>query len=210
MLAEGGQNAYRFSIAWTRILPDGTGRKSQEGIDFYHRVIDTCRKYHVEPLVTLYHYDLPESIYEAGGWENRNIVEQFLEYARICFEEYGQKVNYWVTINEPNYETLCCYGFGNYPPNVKDLGRRWRAMHHMLLASARAVAVFRELKLPGMVGLVSDSYPIAVLTDNEAHRKAAHMADLFFNLCVNDVCVKGAYPQDFVDQLKRMAMISLI
>ena len=72
MLAEGGQNAYRFSIAWTRILPDGTGRKSQEGIDFYHRVIDTCRKYHVEPLVTLYHYDLPESIYEAGGWENRN------------------------------------------------------------------------------------------------------------------------------------------
>ncbi len=171
MLAEGGQNAYRFSIAWTRILPDGTGRKSQEGIDFYHRVIDTCRKYHVEPLVTLYHYDLPESIYEAGGWENRNIVEQFLEYARICFEEYGQKVNYWVTINEPNYETLCCYGFGNYPPNVKDLGRRWRAMHHMLLASARAVAVFRELKLPGMVGLVSDSYPIAVLTDNEAHRK---------------------------------------
>lgn len=136
MLAEGGQNAYRFSIAWTRILPDGTGRKSQEGIDFYHRVIDTCRKYHVEPLVTLYHYDLPESIYEAGGWENRNIVEQFVEYARICFEEYGQKVNYWVTINEPNYETLCCYGFGNYPPNVKDLGRRWRAMHHMLLASA--------------------------------------------------------------------------
>ena len=138
MLAEGGQNAYRFSIAWTRILPDGTGRKSQEGIDFYHHVIDTCRKYHVEPLVTLYHYDLPESIYEAGGWENRNIVEQFVEYARICFEEYGQKVNYWVTINEPNYETLCCYGFGNYPPNVKDLGRRWRAMHHMLLASARA------------------------------------------------------------------------
>ena len=69
MLAEGGQNAYRFSIAWTRILPDGTGRKSQGGIDFYHRVIDTCRKYHVEPLVTLYHYDLPESIYEAGGWE---------------------------------------------------------------------------------------------------------------------------------------------
>ena len=203
MLAEGGQNAYRFSIAWTRILPDGTGRKSQEGIDFYHRVIDTCRKYHVEPLVTLYHYDLPESIYEAGGWENRNIVEQFVEYARICFEEYGQKVNYWVTINEPNYETLCCYGFGNYPPNVKDLSRRWRAMHHMLLASARAVAVFRELKLPGMVGLVSDSYPIAVLTDNEAHRKAAHMADLFFNLCVNDVCVKGAYPQDFVDQLKK-------
>lgn len=202
MLAEGGQNAYRFSIAWTRILPEGTGEKSREGIDFYNRLIDTCLRYQVEPLVTLYHYDLPQPLYEAGGWENRAIVDQYLAYAKICFEEFGDRVKYWITINEPNYETLCCYGFGNYPPNVQNLERRWRAMYHMMLGSARAVAAFREMRLPGMIGLVSDSYPIVAGEDTPEGRKAAHMADLFFNLSVNEVCVKGAYPKDFIQQLK--------
>ena len=202
MLAEGGQNAYRFSIAWTRILPTGTGKRNREGIDFYNRLIDTCLKYQVEPLVTLYHYDLPQPLFEAGGWENREIVEQYLEYARICFEEFGDRVNYWVTINEPNYETLCCYGYGNYPPNVQSLERRWKAMYHMMLASARAVALYRENGHQGMIGLVSDSYPIVAADHTAACTKAARKADLFFNLCVNDVCVKGAYPEDFLEQLK--------
>ena len=121
MLAEGNQNAYRFSIAWTRIIPNGVGEVSREGIDFYNRVIDTCRKYNVEPLVTLYHYDLPQPMFEQGGWENRVTVDAYEEYVKVCFKEFGDKVNYWATINEPNYETLCCYGFGNYPPNVKNL-----------------------------------------------------------------------------------------
>lgn len=202
MLAQGGQNAYRFSIAWTRILPQGTGERNLEGIAFYNRLIDTCLKYKVEPLVTLYHYDLPQPIFEAGGWENRDIVEQYFEYAKICFEEFGDRVKYWVTINEPNYETLCCYGFGNYPPNVKSLERRWRAMYHMMVASAKAVAFYREKGFDGMIGLVSDSYPIETLKDTPEYRKAAHMADLFFNLSVNEVCVHGNYPEEFVKQLK--------
>ena len=110
MLAEGNQNAYRFSIAWTRIIPNGVGKVSREGIDFYNRVIDTCRKYNVEPLVTLYHYDLPQPMFEQGGWENRATVDAYEEYVKVCFKEFGDKVNYWATINEPNYETLCCYG----------------------------------------------------------------------------------------------------
>lgn len=202
MLAEGGQNAYRFSIAWTRIIPQGTGEISQEGIDFYNRIIDTCLRYKVEPLVTLYHYDLPQPVFEAGGWENRRTVEQYLAYAKVCFEAFGDRVNYWATINEPNYETLCCYGYGNYPPNVKDLSRRWRAMYHMMLASARAVAMYKDIHLTGMIGLVSDSYSIETKSREPEYQRAAYMADLFFNRCVNDVCVKGVYPEDFLKQLQ--------
>ncbi len=201
MLAEGNQNAYRFSIAWTRILPNGTGEKSAEGIAFYHRILDTCKKYEIEPLVTLYHYDLPQDLFEKGGWENRKTVEAFIEYAKVCFEEFGDKVNLWATINEPNYETFCCYGRGNYPPNVQDLGRRWRAMYHLLLASASAIQVYKKMQKNGKIGIVSDSYSIETLADTEEYREAKHLADLFYNRCVNDVCVTGSYSQDFRNKL---------
>lgn len=202
MLAKGNQNAYRFSIAWTRIIPNGVGEKCQEGIDFYNRIIDTCLKYNVEPLVTLYHYDLPQSMFEQGGWECRETVDAYEQYVKVCFQEFGDRVNYWATVNEPNYETLCCYGFGNYPPNVKNLERRWKAMYHIMLASARAVKAYREMNGHGMIGIVSDSYSIETLVDNEEYREAAHLADIFFNTSVNDVCIKGAYPDDYIKKLK--------
>ncbi|NBI90188.1 glycoside hydrolase family 1 protein [Lachnospiraceae bacterium] len=200
-MADGGQNAYRFSIAWTRVIPDGTGEKSQEGIDFYNRLIDTCLKYGIEPLVTLYHYDLPQPIFERGGWENRDTVDAYVQYAKVCFEAFGDRVNYWATINEPNYETLCCYGYGNYPPNIQSLERRWKAMYHMMLASAKAVGLYRSMGGKGMIGLVSDCYSIDYMGDGEEYRKAARFADLFFNISVNDVCVKGAYPKEYTDKL---------
>lgn len=203
MLAEGNQNAYRFSIAWTRIIPDGTGEVSEEGIAFYNNILDTCKKYGVEPLVTLYHYDLPESLFEAGGWENRKTVEAYERYATVCFNAFHTKVKYWITINEPGYETLCCYGFGNYPPNVKNIQCRWCAMYHMMLASARAINAFRVKGYEGQIGLVSDSYYIAILKDNPAYQQAKIWGDLFFNRSVNDICIKGEYPIDFIEKLKK-------
>lgn len=201
-MAEGGQNAYRFSIAWTRVLPDGTGEKSPEGIGFYNRLIDTCLKYGIEPFVTIYHYDLPQSIFEAGGWENRNTVDAYVQYAKVCFEEFGDRVNYWATINEPSYETLGCYGYGNYPPNKHSLESRWRAMYHMMLASAGAVSLYKKMGQEGMIGLVSDCYSIDYKADDEEYRRAADAADLFYNRSVNDVCVKGTYPKEFTDKLR--------
>lgn len=202
MLSEGNQNAYRFSIAWTRILPNGTGEVSKEGIDFYNRILDTCKKYNVEPLVTLYHYDLPVSLYKNGGWESRDTVSAFVEYSKICFKEFGNKVKYWATINEPNYETYCCYGRGNYPPNVKDIGRRWKAMYNLLLASAGSICEYRKLNLDGMIGLVSDSYSIEALYNTNEYLEAIKNADLFYNKSVNDVCIKGEFPQEFIEKLK--------
>lgn len=202
LLSEGGQNAYRFSISWTRIFPQGTGEVNQEGIDFYHTVIDTCKKYRVEPLVTLYHYDLPISLFENGGWENRNTVEAYVEYASKCFEEFGDKVHYWATINEPNYETLCCYGFGNYPPNVKNLERKWKAMYHLMLASAKAIRLYKQKRYKGMIGLVSDSYPIEIQKQSPEYQRAKELADIFFNTSVNDVCIKGKYPRNYIEKLQ--------
>ena len=203
MMAEGGQNAYRFSVAWTRIIPDGTGEVNEKGIAFYDRVIDTCLKYNITPLVTLYHYDLPQPLFEAGGWENRKTAEAFEKYAEVCFKAFGDRVNLWATVNEPNYETLCCYMIGNYPPNIHSSERRWKAMYHIMLASAKAIKRFRELGCRGMIGLVSDSYSIQIREDNEAYRNTQKLGDLFFNLSVNDVAVKGVYPQTFIEKLEK-------
>lgn len=201
MMAEGGQNAYRFSIAWTRIIPNGIGEINQKGIDFYNRLIDTCLKYKIEPLVTLYHYDLPQTLFEKGGWENRETTDAFEEYAKVCFREFGDRVSYWMTINEPNYDTLCSYAIGNYPPNVQDLNRRWHAMYHLMLASAKVVNVYRKMDFTGEIGLVSDSYSIEVLHNTPDYFQAKENADLFFNRSVNDVCVYGQYPEIFIQKL---------
>ncbi|GAB3398944.1 glycoside hydrolase family 1 protein [Schumannella luteola] len=202
MMAEGNQNAYRFSISWSRIIPDGTGAVEQRGLDHYRKVIETCHRYGVEPLVTLYHYDLPQPLFENGGWENRETVDAFERYAEVCFDAFGDSVTHWMTVNEPNYETLCEYGIGNYPPNVRDLRRRWHAIYNILLASARAVVRFRSGGHAGQIGLVSDSYPIESLVDDEAHRDAARLADLFFNRCVNDVAIDGTFPVEFLDKIE--------
>lgn len=203
LMAEGNQNAYRFSISWGRILPDGVGEPCEAGLAHYDRVIDACLARGIEPVVTLYHYDLPNALFVKGGWENRETVDAFAEYAKVCFDRYGDRVEYWLTINEPNYDTLCSYGIGNYPPNVQDLSRRWRAMYHQLLASAQAVCEFRDSGYPGSIGLVSDSYAIETLVDNEEYREAARRADLFFNRCVNDPCILGELPNEFLELLDR-------
>lgn len=201
LMAECGQNAYRFSLAWTRIVPDGTGEVCEEGVEHYAKVIDACLDRGIEPVVTLYHYDLPAPLFDAGGWERRETCEAFARYARICFERFGSRVRLWLTVNEPNYDTLCSYAIGNYPPNVRDLSRRWRAMYHMLLASAMAVREFRSGGFSGEIGLVSDSYAIETRSDTAEYRAAAHAADLFFNRCVNDVAVLGIVPKEMRERL---------
>lgn len=201
MLKAGKQNSYRFSLSWTRIINSETLQRNPQGIAFYNRILDALEKYEIEPFVTLYHYDLPWTLAEKGGWENRETAEAFLEYAKVCFEEFGSRVKYWTTINEPNYETFCCYGRGNYPPHYQNLDCRWRAMYHMLLGSALAVDAYHNMGQKGKIGLVSDSYSIETLVDNDEYKKAAYWADYFYNRSVNDVCIKGTYEQEFIDKL---------
>src|SRR5699024_5595922 len=104
-------------------------------------------------------------------------IKAFERYAKICFKEFGDRVNYWTTMNEPGYETICSYGIGNYPPNVQDLNRRWKAVYHIMLASARTINIYHNLKLDGKIGLVNDSYSIETMVDNAEYREAANYAD---------------------------------
>jgi beta-glucosidase len=94
-------NAYRFSISWARIFPEGKGQINQKGIDFYNRFIDALIKRGIEPAITLFHWDLPAGLQSLGGWQNREIVKWFTDYAKVCFENFGDRVKYWFTLNEP-------------------------------------------------------------------------------------------------------------
>ena len=147
-----GLKAYRFSISWSRILPEGTadGGINYEGIDFYNGIIDLLLEYDIEPFVTLYHWDLPQALQERyGGWVNRSIIQDFGEYARICFHHFGDRVKYWITINEGWTTAIHGYEEGSKAPgligiDVGGTGDPYLVGHHLLLAHARAVKVFRK------------------------------------------------------------------
>lgn len=202
MLAKGGQNAFRFSLAWPRIIPDGKGPVNQKGIDFYNRVIDTCKKYGVTPFVTLYHWDLPQSLAAAGGWENRDTVYAYLEYAKVCFKAFGSRIAYWTTFNETEFVTMSSYVTGRYPPKVRDFNRASKVLYHMLLASAMAVRAYKDMDYGGSIGLVHASSNVETLEDSEAYREAKENADLFFNKCVTDPAIKGWFPEKLLKKMK--------
>ena len=135
LMGEMGLKAYRFSVAWTRILPEGTGTVNQKGIAFYNQVIEACRKYGIEPVITMYHFDLPYVLEEKGGWSSRDTIEAFVKYAKVLYTHFGSQVKYWLTINEQNTMILHPGAIGvpkgKGLPNQKTL---YLQNHHMLLA----------------------------------------------------------------------------
>lgn len=121
MLKDSGQNTFRMSISWPRIMPAGKGDINQEGVEFYHKVFACLNRNGIEPNVTLYHWDMPLELYENSGWENFETAYDFAEYAKFCFNEFGNEVKIWTTVNEPMYYMTCKYGVGNYPPHVQNM-----------------------------------------------------------------------------------------
>lgn len=210
LMAEGGQNSYRFSLSWPRLIPDGTGAVNPKGVAFYHKMIDSMLAHGLEPNVTLYHWDLPEALQQKGGWENRETAYAFAEYAKLCFAEYGGKVKLWVTINEPKYSTFSMYAAGNYPPNVKDGQRLLTAAYNTMLASALACAEFRKLKDIGHIGVVADYDPVYGVDDSPETRRAMRMADNVFNNWVTDAAIKGEFPADLLEELAKYYDLSFM
>lgn len=150
LMAEMGFKTFRFSVAWTRILPTGTGEVNQKGIEFYSNVIDECLKYGIEPLVTMFHFDLPAALEKKGGWLRRESVDEFVNFAKILFENYGDRVKYWLTINEQNMLTLAGNAIGT--ANIKEGENKYKKLyqenHHMLLAQAKTMKLCHEM-IPG-------------------------------------------------------------
>nr|CAH0099626.1 unnamed protein product [Daphnia galeata] len=150
-----GVSHYRFSISWARVLPDGIGRINQPGIDYYKRLIAALKAVNIEPMVTLYHWDLPQALESMGGWLNPNIADWFEEYARFCYTEFGNDVKYWITVNEPWVIAYQGYGSGNTAPGTYGPGTyTYQVGHHIILAHARAYRAYETSFKPTQNGKV--------------------------------------------------------
>lgn len=196
LMAEQGLKTYRFSIAWTRILPDGRGEINQKGLDFYSDLINELLKYGIEPIVTLYHWDLPQALEDAyGGWESRQVIQDFTNYAKILFDAYSDRVNYWVSLNEQNVFMMHGFLMASHPPAVTDPKRMYAANHIANLANASVIKAFRDGKYPGKIGpsfAISPAYAVDCQPENVIATE--NMLDLFSNFWM-DVYVYGRYPK---------------
>jgi beta-glucosidase len=195
LMAELGLRAYRFSIAWPRVLPEGRGRIEQRGIDFYRGLVDRLRERRMVPAATLYHWDLPQALQDRGGWANRETAEAFVEYADVMFDALGDDVPIWITHNEPWVAAVLGYLRGSHAPGITSLQQMLDASHHLLLSHGLAVGRYRALGLRGQVGItlnLSATYP---RTDAAADRRAAHGAEQFVNHWYLRPVLRGSYPE---------------
>ncbi len=194
-------DAYRFSLSWPRVLPEGRGRVNAAGLDFYSRLVDGLLERGITPFPTLFHWDLPAALQrELGGFRNRETVALFADYARIVARALGDRVKNWITVNEP-FE-FSCFGhlFGTHAPGVKNPFAFLGAMHHVLLAHGEAVSVLRA-EVPGAkVGPALSWTPVHPQRDLAADRAAADRAEAYMNRITFDPLLKGAYPAAVADK----------
>ena len=205
LMAEQGLKTYRFSISWTRILPLGKGEINQAGLDFYSDLIDELLKHNIEPLVTIYHWDLPQALQdEYGGWESRKLIKDFTNYAKILFDAYSDRVNYWVSLNEQNIFIGHGYLMASHPPAVADPKRMYAANHIANLVNASVIKAFREGGYPGQIGpsfAYSPSYPIDAQPKNVlAYENNSDLTSFLWM----DVYVYGRYPRMALKALAEM------
>lgn len=194
-----GLDAYRFSIAWPRVLPQGTGAVNPAGLDFYDHLVDELLAAEIEPWATLYHWDLPQALEDAGGWPDRRTMDAFLNYADVVTRRLGDRVKRWMTFNEPWVSAFKGYGDGEHAPGRADWRDYLRAAHHQLLAHARAVPVIRQnAGALAHVGIVLNLYHIDPASDSPEDRATAHRVDGFHNRWYLDALYTGAYPADMV------------
>lgn len=196
LMAEMGFKAYRFSIAWTRILPQGTGKVNQKGIDFYSDLIDECRKHNMEPIVTMFHFDMPAALDERGSWSNRDSVDWFVEYAKILFENYGDRIKYWLTINEQNILTLVGPIIGTLwiPEGTSNIIKEtYQQNHHMLIAQAKTMKLCHEMLPNAKIGPAPNISLVYANTCKPEDVIAAQNANAIRNWLYLDMAVYGRY-----------------
>lgn len=199
-----GFTVFRFSISWTRIMPSGTGAVNPAGLAYYHRIIDACLELGLEPFITLYHWDLPQSLEAKGGWCHRGTVFAFAEYVSVCVREYGNKVKNWIVLNEPFGFTALGYMLGVHAPGKFGLSYFLPAVHHVVLAQAEGGRVIREEVKGANVGTSFSCSQIIPYTRNEQDIRAARRADALFNRMFIEPSLGMGYPVDDFPLLKRI------
>lgn len=197
-----GLQAYRFSIAWPRILPDGVGRVNAAGVSFYDRLVDELLQAGIKPFATLYHWDYPQALQDRGGWLNPASVEWFAEYADAISCQLGDRVHGWITHNEPWIVAFVGHFYAGHPPGLADLTAACQAAHHLLLAHGAAVPVLRSNAPRAQVGIALNLNPVYPASDRPADHLAARRQDGFLNRWFLDPLFKEAYPDDMVALLQ--------
>jgi beta-glucosidase len=197
-------DAYRFSVAWPRVLPQGRGPVNAAGLDFYDRLVDELLASGVEPFVTLYHWDLPQALEDRGGWPTRETVDAFAEYVDVVVARLGDRVSRWITQNEPWVVAWLGYGRGEHAPGRRSDRDALAAAHHVLLSHGRAVEVIRREQPSAQVGITIDVVPIHPLTASDADLAAARAEDGFRNRWILDPVLRGAYPEDLVRRFEQI------
>lgn len=205
LLAEIGVKAYRFSVAWPRVFPEGKGRPNQHGLDFYRRLVDGLTARGIDPMATVYHWDLPQALEDAGGWRSRDTAERLADYA-LCLYDALPGVAYWVTQNEPMVSAFLGHGWGNHAPGRRDWREVFLAAHHILLSHGLAVRAFRQAGGRGKIGLSLNLSPCHPASDSPRDRAAARRKDALEQRFFLDAVLRGAYPEDALAALAPLTL----
>jgi beta-glucosidase len=200
-----GLRAYRFSISWSRVLPEGRGEPNPAGLDFYDRLVDALLAVGIQPVACLYHWDLPQAVYDAGGWPARQSTDWFAEYARLMFDRLGGRVRMWATFNEPRVSAFLGYGSAVMAPGVADYSLAFQTVHHLLLAHGKAVQAFRQGGYPGEIGIVLDCEHAIPASDSPADHAAWQRYHELDTLLFTHPLFKGEYPAELISWIGPMA-----
>jgi len=197
-----GLNAYRFSIRWPRILPEGQGEVNQAGLDFYDRLLDALLEARIEPFVTLFHWDLPAALQHRGGWCNRDSAQWFAEYTEVVAARLGDRIRWWITLNEPFVVATEGHLLGHHAPGVRNAFAAARAVHNQLRAHIAADQVLRSTSPAAKVGLALHNAWVEPASDSEADILASRVAHAWHNFPLFlDPLVFGRYPAEVEDLL---------
>jgi beta-glucosidase len=201
LMADLGLGAYRFSVAWPRVQPDGRGPVNQEGLDFYRRLADSLLERGIQPWITLYHWDLPQALQDTGGWASREVVDRFVEYATAVYGALHDRVANWTTLNEPWCAAFLGHASGVHAPGVQDPATAVRAAHHLLLAHGQATRAMRALSSAPRLGVNLNLDPVTPASPEPDDLDAARRIDGLYNRLFLDPLFRGRYPADVLEDL---------
>jgi beta-glucosidase len=210
LMADLGLGAYRFSVSWPRVQPDGRGAVNQAGLDFYRRLVDALLEAAIEPWLTLYHWDLPQALEDTGGWPARDTAFRFAEFAAAVHDAVGDRVRYWTTVNEPWCAAFLGYASGEHAPGRREPAAAVRAAHHLLLAHGLATLALRAQDASSQVGIGLNLYAVSPASGEEADLDAARRIDGLQNRFFLDAVLHGRYPSDVLEDLRAVASEDLV
>ncbi len=194
-----GLEAYRFSIAWPRIFPEGRGKQNPRGFDYYNALVDGLLEAGIKPVPTTYHWDLPQTLQDAGGWPARDTAYAYADYAEACFKALGDRVDMWITLNEPFCSAVLGYLVGRHAPGEQDRGRAIAAIHHLNLGHGLAVQAFRKGGYAGTIGTTLNTQTARPATSSPEDIEAADRAADFPTRMFLDPLIGKGYPRRFLD-----------